>query len=143
LTLAIIEGLIVAVGGHRYVIPIFSVKELFRPNAETIFTVENRSEMVLVRDRLVPVVRLYERFRVQSQTAEARNAVFVLAESDNRLFCLMVDSVIGKQEVVIKSLGTMFQSVRGIAGGAILGDGHVALILDPMALFGALQERVR
>jgi two-component system chemotaxis sensor kinase CheA len=143
LTLAIIEGLIVAVGGHRYVIPIFSVKELFRPNAETIFTVENRSEMVLVRDRLVPVVRLYERFRVQSQTAEARNAVFVLAESDNRLFCLMVDSVIGKQEVVIKSLGTMFQSVRGIAGGAILGDGHVALILDPMALFGALQGRVR
>jgi two-component system chemotaxis sensor kinase CheA len=136
LTLAIIDGLVVGVGDHRYVVPIFSVRELLRPSADTVFTVENRVEMLLIRERLVPVVRLYQKFSIEARATRPEDAVFVLAEFDGRSFCLMVDTVIGKQEVVIKSLGSMFQNVAGVAGGAILGDGHVALILDPPALFG-------
>ena len=136
LTLAIIDGLVVGVGEHRYVVPIFSVKELLRPAADAIFTVENRAQMVLIREKLVPIVRLYDRFGVEPKTTDPQKAVFVLAESDTRNFCIMVDAVIGKQEIVIKSLGAMFNRVRGVAGGAILGDGHVALIIDPPALFG-------
>jgi two-component system chemotaxis sensor kinase CheA len=135
LTLAIIDGLVVSVGPERYVVPIFSVRELLRPSADAVFTVENRNEMVLIREKLVPVVRLYQRFGVTPRATEPHNAVFVLAEFDGRSFCLMVDAVIGKQEIVIKSLGSMFRDVTGVAGGAILGDGHVALILDPAALF--------
>jgi two-component system chemotaxis sensor kinase CheA len=141
LTLAIIDGLVVSVGEERYVVPIFAVRELLRPSADTVFTVGNRNEMVLIREQLVPVVRLYEKFRVVPRATEPANAVFVLAEFDGRCFCLMVDTVIGKQEIVIKSLGEMFQKVTGVAGGAILGDGRVALILDPPALFSKGKER--
>ncbi|HET8550656.1 MAG TPA: chemotaxis protein CheA [Bryobacteraceae bacterium] len=141
LTLAIIDGLVVGVGEHRYVIPIFSVRELLRPSAEAVSTVENRAEMLLIRDRLVPIVRLYQKFAVEARATRPEDAVLVLAEFDGRSFCLMVDTVIGKQEIVIKSLGSMFQKVAGVAGGAILGDGHVALILDPPALFGKGSER--
>jgi two-component system chemotaxis sensor kinase CheA len=140
LTLAIIDGLVVSVGDERYVVPIFAVRELLRPSSEMVFTVENRNEMVLIRERLVPVVRLYQKFSVSPRVTEPEKAVFVLAEFDGRSFCLMVDTVIGKQEIVIKSLGQMFRRVAGVAGGAILGDGHVALILDPPALFGKGSE---
>jgi two-component system, chemotaxis family, sensor kinase CheA len=141
LTLAIIDGLVVGVGDERYVVPIFSVRELLRPTSEAVFTVENRAEMILIRERLVPVVRLYQKFGVEPRATQAQDAVFVLAEFDGRSFCLMVDTVLGKQEIVIKSLGSMFRRVAGVAGGAILGDGHVALILDPPALFGKGAER--
>jgi two-component system chemotaxis sensor kinase CheA len=135
LTLAIIDGLVVGVGEHKYVIPIFSVREMLRPTSESMFTVENRSEMVLVRDRLVPVVRLHQRFEVEPRSRNAEDGVLILAEADDRWFCLLVDAVIGKQEVVIKNLGAMFHRVTGVSGGAILGDGHIALILDLPSLF--------
>jgi two-component system chemotaxis sensor kinase CheA len=141
LTLAIIDGLVVTVGKERYVVPLFAVRELVRPSSETVFTVENRNEMVLIREHLVPVVRLYQKFGLTPDATEPEKAVFVLAEFDGRSFCLMVDTVIGKQEIVIKSLGQMFRRVSGVAGGAILGDGHVALILDPPALFGKATDR--
>jgi two-component system chemotaxis sensor kinase CheA len=141
LTLAIIDGLVVGVGEERYVVPIFSVRELLRPGAEMVFTVENRAEMVLIREQLVPVVRLYQKFGIEPRATRPQDAVFVLAELDGRSFCLMVDTVLGKQEIVIKNLGSMFRKVAGVAGGAILGDGHVALILDPPALFGKGAER--
>ena len=63
------------------------------------------------------------------------DALLIVAESDKRLFCVMVDELLGKQEVVIKSLGSMFEGVQGVAGGAILGDGRVGLILDLEGVF--------
>lgn len=135
LTLAIIDGLVVGVGRERYIIPIFVVKEMLRPTAEMVFTVENRDEMVLVRGRLLPVVRLYQRFGVEPRSREAAESLLVVTEAGDRTFCLMVDELIGKQEVVIKSLGESLKNVRGIAGGAILGDGRVGLILDVDTVF--------
>jgi two-component system chemotaxis sensor kinase CheA len=137
LTLAMIDGLVVGVGGERYVLPIFSVREMLRPSAEMVFTVEGRQEMAMVRNSLLPVVRLYRRFGVQPRSELATESLFIVAEAAGKTFCLMVDELIGKQEVVIKSLGETLKDIPGVAGGAILGDGRVGLILDLEGIFHA------
>jgi two-component system, chemotaxis family, sensor kinase CheA len=130
LTLAIIEGLVVGVGKERYIMPMFAVRELFRPTAETVWTVQGRAEMALVRGSLMPVIRLYRAFGVEPRSEAPTSGVLIVAEVEGRRFCVLVDEVIGKQEVVIKALGETFKNVPGVAGGAILGDGRVGLILD-------------
>ncbi|MGA3203695.1 MAG: chemotaxis protein CheA [Bryobacteraceae bacterium] len=139
LTLAIIDGLIVGVGGERYIMPINSVREMLRPAPETIFTVEGRAEMAMVRGELLPIVRLDRRFKVAGARQNPAEALFVVVEAQGKRFCLLVDEMLGKQEVVIKSLGDTFRHVPGISGGAILGDGRVGLILD---VSGVLREQV-
>ena len=127
---------VIATGGDRYIVPLASVREMLRPTAGMVSRIENRAEVVVIRNRVLPVVRLYERFGTTPRTADPSESVFVVAEADGEPFCLMVDELIGKQEVVIKSLGPVFDGIAGIAGGAILGDGHVGLILDLNGIFG-------
>jgi two-component system chemotaxis sensor kinase CheA len=141
LTLAIIDGLIVGVGGERYIVPIFTVKELLRPTEGMVTTVEGRREIALVRERVLPVVRLYRRFGVTPRTKDPLESLLIITESQGAEYCLMVDALLGKQEVVIKSLGEAFRNVTGIAGGAILGDGRVGLILEMNALFNSSRHR--
>ena len=136
LTLAIIEGLIVGVGPYRYIVPIYTVRELFRPTPDMMSTVRGTQEMALVHERLLPVVKLHERFNVRPRFEDPCEAVMVVTENDGRMFCLMVDEVIGKQEVVIKSLGEKLKNIRGVAGATILGDGRVGLILDVNGIGG-------
>lgn len=140
LTLAIIDGLVVGVGGERYIVPIFTVQEMFRPAAEMLSTVKGQGEMVMVRNRLLPVVRLHTRFSVTPKSSDATQSLFIVAEAAGRRFCLMVDEFIGKQEVVIKNLGEGMKNIPGVAGGAILGDGRVGLILDLDGVYGDLSR---
>ena len=135
LTLAIIDGLLVGVGQERYIVPLFSIREIFRPKPDTIWTIQDRAETALIRGSLVPVVRLSRKFDVAPRSEDPCQGVLVLAEVERQRFCLLVDEVIGKQEVVIKNLGETFAGAVGIAGGAILGDGRVGLILDLDRLF--------
>lgn len=135
LTLAIIDGLVVAVGRERYIVPLFAVREMFRPGDDTVWTVQQKSEMALVRGSLLPVLRLHRRFGLTPRSEDPRESVLVVAEVEGQRFCLLVDELIGKQEVVIKSLGEIFAGVAGVAGGAIMGDGRVGLILDLEKLF--------
>ncbi|MCZ2155047.1 MAG: chemotaxis protein CheA [Bryobacterales bacterium] len=137
LTLAIIDGLVVAIGTERYIVPLFAVTEMFRPSDRSIFTVRGRDEMVMVRGRLLPLLRLYQLFGVTSRTEDPSQALLIVAEGAGQQFCLMVDELIGKQEVVIKSLGEALGAIRGVAGGAILGDGRVGLILDMGGVWSA------
>ncbi len=130
LTLAIIDGLIVEVGAEQYIVPLSRVREIFRPRADTLFTVEGREEMVLVRERLMPVVRLHQRLGIAPRHASPAEGLLVIVESDSKRVCMLVDDLLGKQEVVIKSLGAAFENVPGISGCAVLGDGRVGLILD-------------
>jgi two-component system chemotaxis sensor kinase CheA len=130
LTLAIIEGLVVMVGQQRYVVPIFSVREMFRPTPEMLSTLHGTGEMALVRGGLLPIVRLHRRFAVEPRTTSLTEGTLLVTESEGHSFCLFVDDLIGKQGVVIKSLGRRFKDVAGVAGCAILGDGRVGLILD-------------
>ena len=134
LTLAIIEGLLVAVGDQRFVIPTLSVRESFRPQPGAVSTVQGRGELVTVRGRLVPLLRLDRHFGIQSAFTDPSEGIVIVAEAGQETRCLLVDSLIGKQEVVIKSLGETFPPGRGFAGAAILADGRVGLILDTTAL---------
>jgi two-component system chemotaxis sensor kinase CheA len=135
LTLAIIDGLVVGVGAERYIVPLFAVRELFRPGEDVVWSVQQRAEMALVRGTLLPILRLHRAFGIEARSEKPQDGVFIVAEVEGELFCLLVDELIGKQEVVIKSLGETFRGVTGIAGGAILGDGRVGLILDLEKLF--------
>lgn len=137
LTLAIIDGLVVGVGDQRYVVPLFAVREMMKPSEEAISTIHGRQEMAMVRGSLLPVVRLHQRFHIRPRHENPWDSLLIVSESGGKQFCMMVDELIGKQEVVIKSLGESMRHIAGVAGGAILGDGRVGLILDPEGLFGA------
>ncbi len=134
LTLAIIEGLIVGVGEQRFVIPTLSVRESFRPKASDVSTVHGRGELVDVRGRLVPMLRLGDFLQINAGVRDPHRAIVVVVEAGHERRCLLVDELLGKQEVVIKSLGETFTSQKVFAGAAILGDGRVGLILDATAL---------
>jgi two-component system chemotaxis sensor kinase CheA len=135
LTLAIIDGLVVEVGSDRYIIPLSCVREMFRPQDDALFTVEGRDEMLLVRGKLLPVVRLNQRLGIYGMAQKPSEGLIVVVESHNRCFCLLVDDLLGKQEVVIKSLGEALKNIPGLSGCAVLGDGRVGLILDIDGIF--------
>jgi two-component system chemotaxis sensor kinase CheA len=130
LTLAIVEGLLLRVGAQRFVLPTFAVRESLRPRPEQIHLMQGSPRMISVRDTLMPMVRLGDLFDVEGAVSDPAEATAVVIEGQGRPVALLVDQLLGKQEVVIKSLGEAFAHVRGIAGGAILGDGRVGLILD-------------
>jgi two-component system chemotaxis sensor kinase CheA len=138
LTLAIVDGILVAVGQERFVIPAFAVRESLRPKPEQIHSVYGQPCMVQVRDRLIPSIHLGDVFGIAGAQNDVTNATVVVLEDNGRPMALIVDELIGKQEVVIKSLGGTFEGVRGVAGGAILGDGRVGLILDAGGLAGLM-----
>ena len=135
LTLAIIDGLIVKVGDERFIVPLASVREVLQPREGMITTMENRAEVAVVRDHLFPIVRLHQRFDVRPKSTNLMDGLLMLLETHGRTYSLAVDELIGKQEVVIKTLGETFRDVPGVAGGAILGDGRVGLILDVDGLY--------
>ena len=130
LTLAIIEGLLVGVGDQRYIVPTLAVRESFRPLPGMVSTVQGRGEMVSVRGRLTPMLRLGRHLNTAARATDPTQGIVVVVESGQDSRCLFVDELIGKQEVVIKSLGDMFRNQTEFAGAAILGDGRVGLILD-------------
>ena len=135
LTLAIIDGISVRAGDRDFIIPTVSVVESIRPERSAYNSVVNQGEMIKIRDSLHPLIRLHEVFDFQPQHKDPWEAIVVVAESDGLRKCLLVDELIGKQEVVIKSLGEHLKKVQGMAGGAIMADGRVGLILDVAGLF--------
>ena len=142
LTLAIIDGLKIVVGTEHYIVPAYCVSEMFRPTEEVLSTVHSTGEMVLVRGCLLPIIRLHRRFGVKPRTTQLAEGVLIVMESEGRRYCLFVDDLAGKQEVVIKSLGASFKHVEGVSGCAILGDGRVGLILDVDEIYKGRSSRV-
>ncbi|RJR33553.1 MAG: chemotaxis protein CheA [Desulfobacteraceae bacterium] len=140
LTLAIIEGMVVRVGKERYIIPALTILESFRPEKKQYSTIEGKGEMILTRGKLVPLVRLDRMFGIQGDSSLPWEGLVVAVENDGHQRCLLLDELVGKEEVVIKSLGQGLKAVRGIAGGAILGDGRVGLILDISGIFEISQN---
>jgi two-component system chemotaxis sensor kinase CheA len=146
LTLAIIDGMVVRMDGQRYIIPTLNVYETFRPTRADFHTVNKKGEMVMVRGHLVSLIRLDRLFGHQrhnpSQGPEVPpwERLAVVVENQDNKRCLLVDELLGREEIVIKSLGKGLQHVKGIAGGAILGDGRVGLILDVAGIYAIASE---
>jgi len=130
LTLAIVDGLLLGVGSERFVIPTFAVRESLRPLPQQLHSVHERALMIQVRERLIPMLHLGDTFAVAGARRNVAESTVVVIEDNGRPVALVVDELIGKQEVVIKTLGEAFGHVQGVAGGAILGDGRIGLILD-------------
>ena len=135
LTLAIIEGMLVRVGHNKYIIPTLAIRESFRPEKDQYSTIKQKGEMILSRGSLIPLVRLDQIFSVKGDAEKPWEGLVVTVENDGEQRCLLLDELLGKEEVVIKSIGQYMKSIKGIAGGAILGDGRVGLILDISGIF--------
>ncbi len=130
LTLAIIDGMVVRVGDEEYIIPTASIKESLKPQKQDMSTVTERGEMINVRGSLTPLVRLYELWNIEPNTIDPTESLVVIVENTGRRACVMVDELVGQQQIVIKNLGKHFGDVKGIAGATILGNGRVGLIVD-------------
>lgn len=140
LTLAIVEGMLVRVGKEKYILPAHSILESFRPEEKNCYTVEKKGEMVRHRESLIPLVRIDQLFDVKGEMVEPWEGIAVLAENNGEQKALLLDELLGKEEFVIKNLGETFKKVKGLAGGAILADGKVGLIVDMSGLFDVTAE---
>ena len=132
LTLAILDGMLVRSGEQRYVIPTSSIETVAQPAAGDLFTLWGRGEMLRLRERVLPVYRLSRLFGNPESPEGARLVVILRAGSEP--YALQVDELLGQQQVVAKSIGTDLGPLDGVSGAAILGDGRVGLIVDPVGL---------
>jgi two-component system, chemotaxis family, sensor kinase CheA len=130
LTMAIIDGMVTRIGDERYIVPTIALKESLRPAQEAYLTVQGRGELINVRNHLMPLIRLHQVFDVEPRHHSPWEALVLVVGENGSRYCLLVDEIIGRQEVVIKSLGGTMRNLVGVSGGAILGDGKVALIID-------------
>jgi two-component system chemotaxis sensor kinase CheA len=134
LTLAIIEGMTVRVGKETYIVPLLSILESIQPKAGTIKTVVGKGELLNVRNTYVPMMRLYDVFSLQPEYIDPTKAILLILETEGEQVAVMVDEILGQQQVVIKSMEQNFRKIDGIAGATILGDGKVGFILDVRGL---------
>ena len=134
LTLAIIEGMTVRVGKETYIVPLLSILESIQPTREMIKTIVAKGELVNVRGAYLPLMRLYEVFRLEPDLSDPTKAILLILETERERVAVMVDEILGQQQVVIKSMEQNFRKVEGVAGATILGDGTVGFILDVRGL---------
>lgn len=133
LTLAIIQALLVVIGGEKYAIPLSSTKEIIKITPDQIMMVQ-KQEVIMIRDTVIPIVRLDKILEIPDNNKTSKQLTVVIVKKGERLSGFLVDSLIGQQEIVIKSLGRLLSGIKFMAGATILGDGNVALILDVNSL---------
>jgi two-component system chemotaxis sensor kinase CheA len=139
LTLAIMDGMSVGVGEEVYILPLGSVVESFQVQSDTIKTIGGRGRVVQVRDEYMPVVDLEKVFEVPRFDFEHVSNIMVVVEAEGGRVALLVDELLGQQQVVVKNLESNYRRVEDVSGATIMGDGRVALILD----IGSLVRRSR
>ncbi|MCC6213444.1 MAG: chemotaxis protein CheA [Polyangiaceae bacterium] len=142
LTLAITDGMLVRVGGQRYIVPSASIRITLRPEPTALRSVAGRGELVMLRGEAVPLFRLSRIFGLDGAIEDPTQGLVVVLEEGDGCSAFLVDDLLGKQQVVTKSLGEYVGKVPGVSGGAILGDGRVGLILDPPGLTALARQEV-
>ncbi|MDT8446155.1 MAG: chemotaxis protein CheA [bacterium] len=139
LTTSIIEGLVIAVGGHRFIMPILDVLQTITPTSGDLKGVQGKEdEFFLLAGEMIPILRLYEIYRIEPKITNPSKSVVVVVTAGNRKYGIMVDELLHRQQIVIQPLGERFKHLKGLSGGTILGDGRVGLILDPVSLIQGL-----
>ena len=136
LTLAILDGMSIAVGDQTYILPLSYVIESFQPRTGDIKTLSNQARVIQVRGEYLPVIVLHELFNIKPKACDFTQGIMVVIDADGIKAALFVDALVGQHQVVIKSLEANYRRVQGISGATIMGDGHVALILDVSAIAG-------
>ena len=134
LTLAILDGMSVKTGNEIFILPLNFVMESLQPAADDIYTVAGNERLVRVRGEYLPLIELHATFVVADARTEPTQGIVVIMQAEGRRFALLVDELVGQQQVVVKNLETNYRKVHGISAATILGDGSVALIVDVAAL---------
>ena len=143
LTLAILDGLSIAVGDETFIIPLTYISESLQPAANDVKSIAGRGCTVHVRGDYLPVIALHEVFNIEPHVREFDKGIMVILECDGVRSALFVDALLGEHQVVIKSLETNYKRVAGVSGATIMGDGRVALILDAAGLAGLGKSELR
>lgn len=140
LTLAILDGMSIAVNGQMFIIPLTFIAESLQPKAEDIQGIAGQGRVVCMRGDYVPVIALYELFDIPPKVTQPEQGILVLVEAEGKKIALFIDEIVGQHQVVLKSLESNYHKVDGIAGATIMGDGRVAMILDISALVRLSRE---
>jgi two-component system chemotaxis sensor kinase CheA len=130
LTLAIMEGMLVRSNRTIYALPMLSIHESFRPRPEDVTMTMDKLEMVKVRERLYPVVRLHEIYGHDPDNYDLDKGILIIVESREKSVCLFVDEILGQQQIVVKPLPSYMGGIEGLSGCMVLADGDIGLILD-------------
>jgi len=134
LTLAIIDGIVMQVGKNTFVVETSSVKEFINVQRESVIKKPNGEEFVMIRGEAYPLIRLNKWYGIDGAVEEIADGMMVMVEADKEQFCLFVDKLIGKQEIVVKPIPDYIKKVQGLTGCTQLGDGRIALIMDMAAM---------
>ncbi|MDX9739884.1 MAG: chemotaxis protein CheA [Gammaproteobacteria bacterium] len=140
LTLAILDGQLVRVGKEVYVIPLVSIVETIQMRRDQVSSIAGGAELFRLRDEYIPIIRLYDLFGIEPDSTELFRGLLTIVESDGRRAGILVDELLAQQQVVIKSLEANFRQLPGLSGATMLGDGHVALILDIPGLMASFES---
>ncbi len=141
LTLAILDGQSIAVGEEIYIVPLVSIIESIQVDSELVNSITGQADVYRLRDEYIPIVKLCDVFNIKPTYESMEDGLLVVVEAEGKKVALLVDDLLGQQQVVIKSLETNFRKVEGISGATILGDGTVALILDITGLIAISRQR--
>ncbi len=146
LTMAIMDGMLIRVGQLRYILPLLSVRESFRVQAGSVTLTPDNREMVRVRDRLFPILRLYRLHAIAPDSEALEAGILIVLESRGRHACLFVDEILGPQQTVVQGLSDYLvraaltdRRKQSVSGCTIMGDGEICLILDPEQLLQSLE----
>lgn len=135
LTLAILDGMSIRVADEIFILPLNAVLESLQPRSEDIYSMAGTDQLLKVRDEYLPMVSLYQVFNIPEARTNATECIVVIVQGEGRRYALVVDDLIGQQQVVVKNLETNYRKVPGVSAATILGDGSVALILDIADLY--------
>lgn len=140
LTLAIIDAMVISVANERYIIPTLSIIESLRPAPDQLSTITGKGEVIILRGEVLPLFHLSNIFDINGAKTNPNEGLVIIVAGENSNYGILVDELLGQQQVVIKSLGSIFSNIEGIAGGAILGDGKIAIILDTARLIKLIKS---
>jgi len=134
LTLAIIDGMQVSVGGSPFIVPLLSIRESFKPQKDDCFCDPDGREMIWLRGNCYPIIRLHKEFGIDTPITDLEQGILMTIEAQQQVYCLFVDELVGEQKTVVKPIPPYIQKALGdnkrLAGCTILGDGSISLILD-------------
>ncbi|WP_110599387.1 chemotaxis protein CheA [Salinicola lusitanus] len=130
LTLAILDGMSIRCGNETFLLPLNAVLESLQPQSEDLYSMAGDDQLLKVRDEYLPIIALHHALDVTGAKTELTEAIAVIVQGEGRRYALLVDDLVGQQQVVVKNLETNYRRVPGISAATILGDGSVALILD-------------
>lgn len=140
LTLAILDGMSVKVGEEVYILPLGYVIESLQPAAADVKEIAGQGRVVKIREEYLPLIPLHQIFAIEPNFTDPAQGIVVILEADGKKAALLVDGLVGQQQVVVKNLESNFRKVAGISGATILGDGGVSLILDVSALLRSSRQ---